>query len=180
MSEPKNNNFSEEVRKDIRRRYSVVVLLFFIPILMIFGTIFKVQFVEGKAWRDLGEMSKMENVLVPSNRGNILSQDGQLMASTVPYYALYMDFQAVDQDTFFHYLRPLCDKLAQKFQDKSSAGYRQHLLKGYRKQSREYLISKRKVSHTELKEVRKFPLFGKGRYQSGLYEKKYLQRQKPF
>ncbi|MDD4922994.1 MAG: penicillin-binding transpeptidase domain-containing protein, partial [Bacteroidales bacterium] len=42
------------------------------------------------------------------------------------------------------------------------------------------LISKRKVSHTELKEVRKFPLFGKGRYQSGLYEKKYLQRQKPF
>lgn len=181
MSEQKiSNNFSEEVRKDIRRRYTVVVLLLFIPILMILATIFKVQFVQGKAWRDLGEKSKMEDVLVPSNRGNILSQDGQLMASTVPYYTLYMDFQAVNQDTFFHYLNPLCARLAQKFQDKTAGGYRQHLLKGYRKQSREYLISRLKVSHTELKEVRQFPLFKKGRYQSGLYEKKYLQRQKPF
>ncbi|MDD3906696.1 MAG: penicillin-binding protein [Bacteroidales bacterium] len=181
MNEQRNsNNFSEEVRKDIRRRYTVVVLLFFIPILMIFGTILKVQLVEGKAWRDLGEKSKMEDVLVPSNRGNILSQDGQLMASTVPYYALYMDFQAVDQDTFFHYLNPLCKKLSRHFGDKTPGGYRQHLLKGYKKQSREYLISKKKVSHMELKEIKRFPLFKKGRYQSGLYEKKYLQRQKPF
>lgn len=181
MSEQINkNNFSEEVRKEIRRRYTVVVLLLFIPILLILGTIVKVQFVQGNAWRSLGEKSKMEDVLVPANRGNILSQDGQLMASTVPFYALYMDFQAVDQDTFFHYLNPLCAKLAEKFQDKSPAGYRQHLLKGYKKQSREYLISRKKVSHPELKEVKKFPLFKKGRYQSGLYEKKYLQRQKPF
>ena len=131
----------------------------------------------GEIW---GEKSKMEDVLVPANRGNILSQDGQLMASTVPYYTLFMDFQAVDQDTFFHYLNPLCAKLSQKFQDKSPAGYRRHLLIGYRKQSREYLISRKKVSHPELREVKAFPLFKKGRFQSGLYEKKYLQRQKPF
>jgi len=181
MSEQINkNNFSEEVRKEIRRRYTVVVLLLFIPILLIFATIIKVQFVQGKAWRELGQKSKMEDVLVPANRGNILSKDGQLMASTVPYYALYMDFQAVDQDTFFHYLKPLCARLSQQFQDKSPAGYRQHLLKGYRKQSREYLISRKKVSHSELRKVKLFPLFVKGRYQSGLYEKKYLQRQKPF
>jgi len=181
MSEQINkNNFSEEVRKQIRRRYTVVVLLFFVPILLIFWTIIKVQFIQGKAWRNLGEKSKMEDVLVPSNRGNILSQDGQLMASTVPYYALYMDFQAVDQDTFFRYLKPLCVSLSQRFGDKTEAGYRQHLLKGYKKQSREYLITRQKVSHTELKVVKKFPLFKKGRYQSGLYEKKYLQRKKPF
>jgi len=181
MSEQINkNNFSEEVRKEIRRRYTVVVLLLFIPILLIFGTIFKVQFTQGKAWRDLGAKSKMEDVLVSSNRGNILSQDGQLMASTVPYYALYMDFQAVDQDTFFHYLNPLCTKLSQKFGDKSADGYRRHLLIGYKNKSREYLISRKKVSHTELREVKLFPLFIKGRFQSGLYERKYLQRQKPF
>jgi len=181
MSDPTNkNNFSEEVRKEIRRRYTVVVLLFFIPVLLILFTIVKVQVMQGDAWRKLGEKSKMEDVLVPANRGNIFSRDGQLMASTVPYYALYMDFQAVDQDTFFHYLNPLCAKLSAKLQDKSPAGYRQHLLKGYRKQSREFLISRRKVSHTELREIRLFPLFKKGRFQSGLYEKKYLQRQKPF
>jgi len=181
MSEEKNsNNFSEEVRKEIRRRYTVVVMLLFLPILLILGTIAKVQFVQGKAWKDLGAELMMEDVLVPPNRGNILSQDGQLMASTVPSYALYMDFQAVDQDTFLRYLNPLCAKLSQHFQDKSSAGYRQHLLKGYRKQSREYLLCKKRVTHPELKAIKLFPLFKKGRFQSGLYEKKYLQRQKPF
>jgi cell division protein FtsI (penicillin-binding protein 3) len=175
-----NNNLSEGIRKAIRRRYTVVLFLFFIPVLMILFTIIKVQFVEGAAWKALGAQLTMEDVLVPPNRGNILSKDGQLMASTVPYYGLYMDFQAVNQDTFFHYLNPLCKSLSLKMGDKSAAGYRQHLLKGYKKQSREYLISKKKVSHTELREIRLFPLFKKGRYQSGLYEKKYLQRQKPF
>src|SRR5665647_474856 len=104
-----NNNLSEGIRKAIRRRYTVVLFLFFIPVLMILFTIIKVQFVEGAAWKALGAQLTMEDVLVPPNRGNILSQDGQLMASTVPYYGLYMDFQAVNQDTFFRYLNPLCN-----------------------------------------------------------------------
>lgn len=175
-----DTNFSERVRKEIRRRYTLVVFLLFIPVLLIVFTIVKLQFIEGDAWRRLGEKSRMEDVLVPSNRGNILSHDGQLMASTVPYYALYMDLQAVNPDTFIRYLRPLCESLSRKFQDRSAAGYRQHLLNGYRKRSREYPVSRKKVSHMELKEIKTFPLFRKGRFQSGLYEKKYLQRQKPF
>lgn len=180
MSEPQNNNLSEEIRKAIRRRYTVVIVLFYFVFVAILFTIFKIQFAEGKEWRELGAKLKMEDVLVPPNRGNILSQDGQLMASTVPYYALYMDFQAVDQDTFLHYLNPLCAKLSRKLQDRSPKEYRKFLLIGYKKQSREYLISKKKVSNSELLEIKKFPLFNKGRFQSGFYQKKYLQREKPF
>lgn len=180
MSELQNNNLSEEIRKAIRRRYTVVIVFFYFVFVAILFTIFKIQFVEGKEWRDLGAKLKMEDVLVPPNRGNILSRDGQLMASTVPYYTLYMDFQAVDQDTFLHYLNPLCARLSRKLQDKSPAEYRRSLLFGYRKQSREYLISDKKVSNTELREIKFFPLFNKGRFQSGFYQKKYLQREKPF
>ena len=39
----------------------------------------------------------------------------------------------------------------------------------------DYLISKKRVTHTELREIQKFPFFKKGRYQSGLYEKKYFR-----
>ena len=180
MSEPQNNNLSETIRKAIRRRYTVVIVLFFIAFVAILATILKIQFVEGKEWRVLGARLKMEDVLVPANRGNILSRDGQLMASTVPYYGLYMDFQAVDQDTFLHYLNPLCVRLSKKMQDKSPTEYRQLLLNGYRKQSREYVISKKKVSNSDLLEIETFPLFNKGRFQSGFYQKKYLQREKPF
>ena len=180
MSEPQNNNLSETIRKAIRRRYTIVIVLFYIAFVAILITILKIQFGEGKQWKILGARLKMEDVLVPANRGNILSRDGQLMASTVPYYGLYMDFQAVDQDTFLHYLNPLCVRLSKKLQDKSPTEYRKFLLGGYRKQSREYLISKKKISNSDLLEIETFPLFNKGRFQSGFYQKKYLQREKPF
>ena len=86
MSEPLNNNLSETIRKAIRRRYTIVIVLFYIAFVAILVTILRIQFVEGKQWKSLGAKLKMEDVLVPSNRGNILSRDGQLMASTVPYY----------------------------------------------------------------------------------------------
>jgi len=180
MPETNNTNLSENIRKQIRRRYTIVLFLFTIPVLIIFFQIVNVQFIEGKEWRELARKQKKENVEVPPSRGNILSRDGQLMASTIPTYALYMDFQAVNQDTLFCYINQLCNKLSEKIGDKSPSGYRQHLLKGYQKQSREYLISKKRVTHSELRDIQKFPLFEKGRYQSGLYEKKYFRREKPF
>lgn len=175
-----NSNISESIRKQIRRRYTVVIILFALPVLAILWRVADVQFVEGKAWRELARKQRRENVEVPPNRGNIYSRDGQLMASTVPSYALYMDFQAVKADTFLRYINPLCNKLAAILGDKSSSEYRSHLIKGFRKQSREYLLTKKRVSHTELRKIQQFPLFEKGRNQSGLYEKKYFKREKPF
>lgn len=180
MEENNNTNLSEVIRKQIRRRYTIVLFLFALPVLIIFIRIGKVQFVEGKEWRALAKKQKKENVEVPPNRGNILSRDGQLMASTVPTYALYMDFQAVNEDTFLCYINPLCNKLAEKIGDKSSSEYRKHLMKGYQKRSREFLITRKRVTHSDLRSIQKFPLFKKGRNQSGLYEKKYFRREKPF
>ncbi|MDP4278812.1 MAG: penicillin-binding protein, partial [Bacteroidota bacterium] len=180
MPETNRSNLSENVRKQIRRRYTVLLFLFAIPVMAIFFRVMKIQFAEGKEWRALGNKQRRENVEVPPNRGNIYSRDGQLMASTVPSYALYMDFQAVDQDTFFHYLNPLCRQLSAKLGDRSAYGYRQYLLRGYQKRSREYLVTKIRVCHTDLRQIQKFPLFRKGRFQSGLYEKKYFKREKPF
>ncbi len=180
MAENNNSNLSEFVRKQIRKRYAILLLFFIIPVLAIFIKIFKVQFVEGKEWREFEKKQVKENVEVPPNRGNIFSTDGQLMASTVPVYSLYMDFQAVKPDTFLAYVNQLSNKLSEKIGDKSPSEYRRHLMKGYQKKSREYLISKKRVTHTELREIQKFPFFKKGRYQSGLYEKKYFRREKPF
>jgi len=180
MASNNNSSLSETIRKQIRRRYTVILFLFALPVLAILGRIIQIQFVEGRAWRDLAKKQRRENVEVPPNRGNIYSRDGQLMASTVPSYALYMDFQAVEPDTFFHYLNPLSNRLSEKLGDKSPAGYRQHLMKGYQKRSREYLLTRKRVSHSELRQIQQFPLFRKGRNQSGLYEKKYFRREKPF
>ena len=157
-----------------------MVVFFFIPVLIILYHVAKIQIVEGKNWNKEAFKDRLENRLVPANRGNILSDDGQLMASTVPSYTLLMDFKTVDEDTLKKYLLPLSQKLSSKLGDKTSYQYQQHLLKGLYKQSTAWPISRKKISYIDLKEINTFPLFKKGQYKSGMYVRKYLNRQKPF
>lgn len=178
--QPKPNLQNEAIRKEIRNRYTILVVLFVIPVLVILYNVAKIQFIEGKAWNKEAFKDRQENRDVPANRGNILSCDGQLMASTVPSYTLLMDFKTVDEDTLMKYLLPLSSKLSAKLKDKSSFQYQQHLLKGLRKQSTAWQLSHVKINYLDLKEVYSFPLFSKGQYKSGLYVRKYLQRKKPF
>jgi cell division protein FtsI (penicillin-binding protein 3) len=178
--QPKNNQQNEEIRKEIRNRYTILVVLFVIPVLVILYNVAKIQFVEGKSWNKEAFKDRQENRDVPANRGNILSCDGQLMASTVPSYTLLMYFKTVDEDTLMKYLLPLSSHLAEKLKDKSSFQYQQHLLKGLHKQSSAWPVSHVKINYLDLKEIYKFPLFSKGQYKSGLYVRKYLQRKKPF
>jgi cell division protein FtsI (penicillin-binding protein 3) len=178
--QPNNNQLNEKIRKDIRRRYTVMVVLFFIPVLVILYNVFFIQFVEGDAWNKEAFKDRQEDRAVSANRGNILSCDGELMASTVPSYQLLMDFKSVDKDTFLHYLNPLSYQLSEKLKDKSPSEYRRYMLKGFTKQHSAWTLSRIKITYIDLMEIKKFPLFNKGRYKSGLYYKKFLQRKKPF
>ena len=176
-----NERTGEEISKGIRKRYLIIVVLCFG--VMLFGILyaaFHIQFAEGAAWAEWKNKQQRENVVVPASRGNIFSDEGLLMAVTVPSYALYLDFQTVHKDTLNKYMKPLCRALSQKYGDLSPAEFEVRLRKGERLASREYLVHPRRVSYADWKEIKTFPLFSKGRYQSGLYEKKYLERQKMF
>ena len=51
-------------------------------------------FAERQYWQDVADRFVKENVTVKPNRGNIISSDGKLMASSLPEYRIYMDFKA--------------------------------------------------------------------------------------
>ena len=171
---------NDHIRIDIRNRFTMVVVLFSLPVLIILYQVAKIQLIEGKAWNKEAYKDRLENRDVDANRGNILSYDGQLMASTVPSYTLLMDFKTVNEDTLRTYLIPLCTRLSEKLQDKSSYEYQKHLLKGLHKQSTSWVLSRKKISYLDLKGIKTFPLFNKGQYKSGMYVRKYLNRKKPF
>ena len=48
------------------------------------------MFVERQYWQDVADRLVKENVTVKPNRGNIISSDGKLMASSLPEYRIYM------------------------------------------------------------------------------------------
>ena len=101
-------------------------------------------------WTQVASRLKRDSVIVKPNRGNILSCDGQLMASSIPEYKLYMDFQAgTDDSTGVHNrdsmwaanIDTICYELNQIFPQRSAAEFKAKLLEG-----------KHKVQKTELLE----------------------------
>ena len=49
-----------------------------------------VMFAERQYWKDVADRFVKENVIVHPSRGNIISADGKLMASSLPEYKIYM------------------------------------------------------------------------------------------
>ena len=46
-------------------------------------------------WETVASKMRSDSDSVRPNRGNILSSDGQLLASSIPEYKIFMDYQAV-------------------------------------------------------------------------------------
>lgn len=163
-------------------RYLLIVIAILLFCVAILGRAGRTIFIERAYWQKKADSLRIEDVIILPTRGNILAQDGRLMASSVPRYYLSIDFRAdgFKLDTFQKYIEPLSVALSKKLKDRTPAAYREHLMKGYRSKSRDYLISNRKVSYTDLKEIKQFPFlkFPPGR--SGFKQRMQVMRQKPF
>lgn len=190
MKEDIENTNKQEEPDDIKRksirRYTIVVLLL---LTLVFGIIFsasKTIFNERDEWIKVAEQQKRPNLLIFPNRGSIYSANGEMMATSVPMYYTYIDFAADGflRDTFLHSKANGVDSLsyylAQKFKDRSQAGYKQHLMKGFNQKKRQYPIIQRQISFTALKELKTFPFLRFSRFKSGLYDKEMVRRQKPY
>ena len=171
------------IHKNIMLRYYFIIL---IMVLVGIAIVFKagvIMFAERQYWKDVADRYVKENVTVLPNRGNIISSDGQLMASSLPEYKIYMDFQAggINKDTLLiKYLDSICAGLHQIFPDKSKAEFKNHILKGRKKGSRNYLLYPKRISYIQYKEAKKLPVFNMTKYRGGFHEQAFNQRKKPF
>src|SRR3546814_17294640 len=82
------------IRTDILLRVYLsfgLIVLFAIAVL---AKLFHLQYVEGDEWRALADSLSTRYVDVEAVRGNIYSDDGSLLATSVPEYDLRMDLLA--------------------------------------------------------------------------------------
>ena len=141
------------------------------------------MFAERQYWQDVADRFVKENVTVKPNRGNIISSDGKLMASSLPEYRIYMDFKAgapAKIDSLKKHMNEICEGLHQIFPDKSAAEFKAHLQKGMKKGSRNYLLYPKRISYIQYKEAKRLPVFNMNKYKGGFHELAYNQRKKPF
>ena len=164
------------------RNYMVIVAALGVVVLGILWSIFNTAFIEKDFWMAVAEKQQRPNRQVLARRGNIYSADGKLMATSAPKFYLYMDFKTngFDPEVFNRNLDSLSLLLSQKLKDKSPAGYKAHLQKGYRSKSRQFPLYRNKVSYSDYKAIKKFPFLRYHAFKSGFYVKEMVQRQRPF
>ncbi|RNL54261.1 penicillin-binding protein [Pedobacter jejuensis] len=170
------------IRANILLRVYLAFGLIVLFALAVFLRLGQVQFIQGHKWKAMADSLSTRYMTVEATRGNIYSNDGSLLATSVPEYELHMDMFAggiADDKIFNEKVDSLGMKLAAIFQDKSAKDYSRILRKG-RQDSARYLLIHRKVGYSDLKTIRTFPLYNVGKFSGGLIAVQQNKRILPF
>ncbi len=170
------------IKRDITWRVGVIYLALVVLAIVVFGKVLYLQLVEGEKYGAMEEeMTTMEKQ-VEANRGNILADDGRKLACSVPSYRLYMDMMAygLTDPIFNENVDSLSLCLSEFFKDLSPEDYKYRLIHARQKKRRYFRINSKRISFTELREVKKFPIFRLGRNKGGFIPEMLDQRKLPF
>lgn len=153
------------------------MMLFFAIAIVI--RIFYIQNVKGDELRAMSQKAHTRTEILPADRGNIISEDGQLLSSTKPQFDIRIDFKAINKDTFQAYVGDLADSLAGLFRDKSPSVYETELKTAFKEEKRYYLL-KKGIPYYEYQSVRAFPIFEKGQHRGGFIVEPKSKRENPY
>ena len=170
-------------RKKIVPRYKIIGYVMVLLGLMIVGKALYTATVKRDYWMKVADRLKRDSVDVKPVRGNILSCDGRLMASSLPEYKLYMDFKAggAEKDSLWNEkIDSICNGLHDIFPEKSAAEFKRDLEEGHQKMSQNWPIWKKRVSYDIYSEVKKLPVFNLKPFKGGFHTEAFNARQRPF
>lgn len=169
-----------ENKKDILSKTYLVYILLCVFSLTILYKIVIIQFKEGDQWRARAEALNTKVFEIEAVRGNIFDANGNLLATSLPYYEVAVDINApsIDDKLFDSKVDSLGLKLSELFKDKSAKSYVKILRKARRSGDR-YVVLKRNVSYKDLQTLKTFPIFKKGK-RGGLVTLQTNKREKPF
>lgn len=164
-------------RKDILSKFSVVVVLMTLFLFVIFVKIIRIQYLEGDKYRSLSIENTVRNDTIFSNRGNIVSQDGNLLATSMSRYDIRMDVVTVENDIFEKNVSALSKALSEMF-GKPAAIYESTLRQAEKSKNR-YLSIAKNLGYMDYLKVKNFPIFRLGVYKGGFITEQRTVRVHP-
>ena len=168
-----------KISKDIRFRVYITFLgmcLFGVMILYKGATIY---FRDGAELRSMADSLHTKIEVIQPERGNIYSEDGSLLVSSIPQFDLRVDFEAIQPDTFAKYIEPLSQSLSDILKDNTWVEYKEILSREFAKKNRYYLL-KRKASYEQYMAIRKLQPFAKGANKGGFIAESQTKRIHPY
>ena len=163
----------KKLDKRIVNRMNILFFLFLLFSLVVISKIFYIQ----NTYEDNPSVSleTIKNIEVESSRGNIYSENGDLIVSTVTKYELRWDSKIPSSNLYESNLDTLSTRLSIFFNKEKN--YFTRYLNQARKNNNRYLLIGKNLSITDVNYVKSFPIFNQGLYKGGLIIKESHSRQ---
>lgn len=167
---------SDKETNILNKLYFVSGGMFIFAFLVVFKLV-NIQFIQGESYRKLAQKRTIKDVVIPANRGNVYSIDGDLLATSVPKYDVRIDLVTPSNRNFETHIGPLCDSVSNFFQT-SSAELQQRIRKARENKNRYFLLA-RDLEYSNYLKFREFPLLNLGAFKGGLIVDQKTKRYYP-
>lgn len=164
-------------QKGILNRLSIVVVLMTLFLFVIFVKIVRIQYSEGDKYRDLSVERTIRKDTIFYNRGNVVSSNGSLLATSMSKYDIRMDVVTVSSAVFEKNIHALSQAMSEMF-GKSTSYYQSYFRKA-RKHKNRYLFIARDLGYMDYLKVKNFPIFRLGVYKGGFITEQRTVREHP-
>ncbi|MBC8296750.1 MAG: PASTA domain-containing protein [Pelagibacterales bacterium] len=162
----KNNNFR-------------IIGLYLFMLLISFGLIAQIVKIQ-QFDIPINTNSQPKFVKVEAPRGNILADDGSLLAVSMPLYNIYLDMSVINKDTFERDIVALSNGLSILFGDKTASEYEHFLRISKKSKKNRYVRFKLRVNHNELLALKRLPILKLDQNKGGLIAEQRPNRETPF
>lgn len=168
------------IKKSILVRVRIAFLFVTLFAIAVAAKIGHIQVVQGEKWAAMGERISFDYKTVKATRGNIYSDNGSLLATSLPFYKVAFDATLPKNEIFKEGIDSLAYHLSVFFKDKSKKDYKQ-MLTDARESGKQYIIINRKqIDYQDKKRMMEWPIFREGRLRGGAIFEKIDVRYHPF
>lgn len=166
-------------------RFAIIFILISLGFLAVLGKIIYIQTVERSEWMKVAEKQVPTHRPIKATRGNILDCNGQLLASSMPQYYIYMDTRADalvinNSHLLKEHLDSLCHDLTSIIGDYTTEEYRQRIVQGQKQGNRRLKLSKGRINYLQRRALEQNSLIRLGKYKSGVFFEDQHRRIKPY
>lgn len=181
------------LKKNISWRYFLICSILVAAGIAIVGKALYIMTVQKEFWERIDSRFQKTNVPIRATRGDILADNGELLAASIPEFKLFLDFVVNENDSlrrvketrrrdslFTAKLDSICYGLQRILPDVNPKATKAHLLEGMKKRSRYWALYPKRVSYLQYQAILKLPYLNQSRYKSGLTVEKYESRKQPY
>jgi len=162
----------------LRARIAFLFVVFFVLIIIV--RLLQLQFVQRPKWERMASSMCLEYRPLKATRGNILAEDGNVLATTLPFYRVAIDPSFANEIVFKNNVEALSTCLAGLYKDKSSVTYYKNIYNARKAHQRYLVLNKQYIGHSQKKTINQCCAICNNGFAKALIFEKTEKRFNPF